>query len=57
MAKNLINSLDDTVSEALSGLSYAYPQLEHHVSHRVVLSPDVRMYIRIRFYPAIVSLH
>ncbi|XP_024878569.1 triokinase/FMN cyclase-like isoform X1 [Temnothorax curvispinosus] len=40
--KNLINSLDDAVSETLSGLSYTYPQLEHHVSHRVVLSPDYR---------------
>ncbi|XP_011869124.1 PREDICTED: bifunctional ATP-dependent dihydroxyacetone kinase/FAD-AMP lyase (cyclizing)-like isoform X2 [Vollenhovia emeryi] len=42
MSKNLINSLDDAVSEALSGLSYTYPQLEYHVSHRVVLSPDHR---------------
>ncbi|XP_012525510.1 triokinase/FMN cyclase isoform X2 [Monomorium pharaonis] len=40
--KNLINSFDDAVSETLSGLSYTYPQLEHHVSHRVVLSPDHR---------------
>lgn len=41
-SKNLINSLNDAVSETLSGLSYAYPRLEHHPSHGVLLSPDVR---------------
>lgn len=40
--KNLINSLDDAVSETLSGLSYAYPGLEYHPSHGVVLSSDCR---------------
>ncbi|KAL0112622.1 hypothetical protein PUN28_012122 [Cardiocondyla obscurior] len=40
--KNLINSLENAVFETLSGLSYMYPQLEHHVSHGVVLSPDCR---------------
>ncbi|RLU16437.1 hypothetical protein DMN91_010505 [Ooceraea biroi] len=44
MSKNLINSLDDAVLETLSGLCYTYPQLEHRTSHRIVLSPDVRMY-------------
>ncbi|GAB1867170.1 Triokinase/FMN cyclase [Camponotus japonicus] len=41
-SKNLINSLDDAVSETLSGLSHAYPRLEYHASHGVVLSPDCR---------------
>ncbi|KYQ56693.1 Bifunctional ATP-dependent dihydroxyacetone kinase/FAD-AMP lyase (cyclizing) [Trachymyrmex zeteki] len=41
-SKNLINLLDDAVFETLSGLSHTYPQLEHHTSHRVVLSPDHR---------------
>ncbi|XP_011705072.1 PREDICTED: bifunctional ATP-dependent dihydroxyacetone kinase/FAD-AMP lyase (cyclizing)-like isoform X2 [Wasmannia auropunctata] len=41
-SKNLINLLDDAVSETLTGLSYTYPQLEHHVSHRVVFSSDHR---------------
>ncbi|KAG5318886.1 TKFC cyclase, partial [Pseudoatta argentina] len=39
-SKSLINLLDNAVFETLSGLSYTYPQLEHHASHRVVLSPD-----------------
>ncbi|KAL6261264.1 hypothetical protein P5V15_008786 [Pogonomyrmex californicus] len=41
-SKNLINSVNDAVSETLSGLSYTYPQLEYHVSHRVVMSSDYR---------------
>lgn len=41
--KHLINKIDDTVAESLSGLCYTYPQLELLLTHKVVLSSDVRM--------------
>lgn len=52
-SKNLINSLDDAVSETLSGLSHAYPRLEYHASHGVVLSPDVRKYA----FTSVITFH
>ncbi|KZC10644.1 Bifunctional ATP-dependent dihydroxyacetone kinase/FAD-AMP lyase (cyclizing) [Dufourea novaeangliae] len=39
--KSLINSLNDTVTETLSGLSYTYPQLEYQESHKVFLMPNL----------------
>ncbi|EFN87717.1 Dihydroxyacetone kinase [Harpegnathos saltator] len=42
MSKNLVNSIQNAVSEALSGLCYTYPQLEYQISHKVVLSPGYR---------------
>ncbi|XP_046832755.1 triokinase/FMN cyclase-like isoform X1 [Vespa crabro] len=40
--KHLVNKIDDTVAESLSGLCYTYPQLELILAHKVVLSPDIR---------------
>ncbi|XP_047362263.1 triokinase/FMN cyclase-like isoform X2 [Vespa velutina] len=40
--KHLVNKIDDTVAESLSGLCYTYPQLELLLAHKVVLSPDIR---------------
>ncbi|XP_076647355.1 triokinase/FMN cyclase [Halictus rubicundus] len=40
--KSIVNSLDDAVTETLSGLSYAYPQLDYEKSHRVFLMPNLQ---------------
>lgn len=40
--KSLVNSVNDAVTETLFGASYAYPQLEYQVSHKVILIPEVR---------------
>ncbi|XP_017883393.1 triokinase/FMN cyclase-like isoform X1 [Ceratina calcarata] len=39
--KRLVNDVDDAVTESLHGLSFAYPQFEYQVSHRVVLIPKL----------------
>ncbi|XP_078038686.1 triokinase/FMN cyclase [Augochlora pura] len=39
--KSLINSLNDAVTETLSGFSYAYPQLDYDQSHKVFLLPNL----------------
>ncbi|XP_034939542.1 PTS-dependent dihydroxyacetone kinase 1, dihydroxyacetone-binding subunit DhaK-like [Chelonus insularis] len=38
--KKLINSVNNTVHEALTGLCFTYPQLEYNSSKRVVLIPN-----------------
>ncbi|XP_029049358.2 triokinase/FMN cyclase-like isoform X3 [Osmia bicornis bicornis] len=40
--KSLVNSINDSVTETLYGLNYAYPQLEYQVSHKVVLMPRLQ---------------
>ena len=40
--KSLVNSVNDSVTETLYGLNYAYPQLEYQVSHKVVLIPRLQ---------------
>lgn len=39
--KNLVNSIEDAVTESLSGFRYCYPQLEYQAAHRVVLAPNI----------------
>lgn len=40
--KSLVNSINDSVTETLYGLNYAYPQLEYQASHKVVLMPRLQ---------------
>ncbi|XP_076277238.1 PTS-dependent dihydroxyacetone kinase 1, dihydroxyacetone-binding subunit DhaK isoform X2 [Lasioglossum baleicum] len=40
--KSLVNSLDEAVTESLSGLSYAYPQLDYEKSHRIFFMPNLQ---------------
>lgn len=47
-SKQLINSVDTTVGETLSGLCCAYPKLEHHQTKNVVLIANVSF-----FYPKV----
>lgn len=51
--KSLVNSINDSVTETLYGLNYAYPHLEYQVSHKVVLMPRVCTYITLHIYQLI----
>ncbi|XP_006622563.2 uncharacterized protein LOC102670723 [Apis dorsata] len=42
MMKTLHNNVNDTVKESLYGVTYAFPQLEYQVAHKVVLMPKLR---------------
>ncbi|XP_043519333.1 triokinase/FMN cyclase-like isoform X2 [Frieseomelitta varia] len=39
--KSLVNDVKNAVTESLFGMSFAFPQLEYQVSHKVVLMPNL----------------